>query len=126
MNDKFYAIGGYCHSPGGAPQIHVSVDRFDPETGQWTLLPNFYAKGLRYAEESAIAESYFAVVENKRLFVVQPQLNEVMELDGLKEEWSHLGCIGGVYEMRDCGTNYKIPGVGSEVWAIQYRVWAIL
>ncbi|GLJ09132.1 hypothetical protein SUGI_0102390 [Cryptomeria japonica] len=122
MNDKFYAIGGYCHSPGGAPQIHVSAERFEPETGQWTLMPNFCAKGLRYAEDSAITESDFAVVENKRLFAVQPQSNEVMELDGVKEEWRHVGYIGGVCEMRDCGTNYKILGVGSEVWAIQYRV----
>ncbi|GLJ09129.1 hypothetical protein SUGI_0102340 [Cryptomeria japonica] len=122
MNDKFYAIGGYCPSPEGFPQIHASAERFDPATGQWTLLPNFCAKGFRYAEGSAIPESNFAIVENKRLFVVQAQSNEVMELDGLKEEWSHLGYIGGVCEMRDCGTNYKILGVGSELWAIQYRV----
>ncbi|GLJ09137.1 hypothetical protein SUGI_0102450 [Cryptomeria japonica] len=122
MNDKFYAIGGYCHSPGGFPQIHVSAERFDPQIGQWTLLPNFCAKGLRYAEDSAITESDFAVVENKRLFAVQAQSNEVMELDSLKEEWRHLGFIGGMCEMRDCGSNYKILGVGSELWAIQYRV----
>ncbi|XP_057838434.2 F-box/kelch-repeat protein At5g60570-like [Cryptomeria japonica] len=122
MNDTFYAIGGYCHSHEGFPQTHASAERFDPTTGQWTLLPNFCAEGLRYAEDSAIAESDFAVVENKRLFAVQAQSNEVMELDGVKEDWRHVGYIGGVCEMRDCGTNYKILGVGSELWAIQYRV----
>ncbi|GLJ09131.1 hypothetical protein SUGI_0102380 [Cryptomeria japonica] len=122
MNDKFYAIGGYCHSPRGFPQIHVSAERFDPATGQWTLLPNFCTRGLRYAEDSAITESDFAAVENKRLFAVQPESNEVMELDGVKEEWRHLGYIGGVCEMRECGNNYKILGVGSELWAIQYTV----
>eukprot|EP01018_Ginkgo_biloba_P027376 Gb_02857 [translate_table: standard] len=118
MDDKLFVMGGY-HSSGGFVQVHASGEFWDPNTGRWALLPNLCGNGLKHAQQSNVTEPSVAVIENK-VYSMQSHSNELMVYDALREQWIHVGYVGGHCERYDYSIYYKLLGVGRELWAIEH------
>ncbi|KAH9293347.1 hypothetical protein KI387_041443, partial [Taxus chinensis] len=75
------AIGRYYNSFEGDNfmEAHVFGKSFDPETVEWTLLPNLCTNRFRYVKNANVIELFVVVVEDK-LYVMKPQMNEVVQL----------------------------------------------
>uniref|UniRef100_A0A0D6QV04 F-box domain-containing protein n=1 Tax=Araucaria cunninghamii TaxID=56994 RepID=A0A0D6QV04_ARACU len=122
MDGKFFVLGGFRHYAPGFTETHGSAEFFDAATGKWSLLPGFFANGLRHSEESNRSRPAVAVVDG-RLYAMQSYSNEIMEYDGRKlQGWRPMGYAGGDAERRSYCVKYELLGVGSELWAIEYAM----
>ncbi|KAH9295416.1 hypothetical protein KI387_039004, partial [Taxus chinensis] len=105
-------------------EAHVSDKSFDPDIVEWTMLPNLCTNGIRYAENTNLTELSVTVVEDN-LYAMKPQTNEVVQLRPESEQyyWTHFRYVGDDSELRhNCGINYKVLSVGSELWEIEYMM----
>eukprot|EP01018_Ginkgo_biloba_P027363 Gb_05764 [translate_table: standard] len=118
MDGKLFVMGGY-HSSGGFIQVHASGEFWDPNRGEWTLLPNLCGNGLKHAQQSNVREPSVVVVENK-VYAMQSHSNELMVYDAASMQWTQVGYVGGHCERIDYSIYYKLLGVGRELWAIQH------
>ncbi|GLJ09113.1 hypothetical protein SUGI_0102050 [Cryptomeria japonica] len=120
LDDKFVVIGG-SYKDGWCTRVHTSGEAYDPETGRWTLLPDLWANGLNYVEESNAAQPAVAVIGGRTLYAMQSHSNDLMRFDPSTNRWVGIGNVGRVCESR-YRLRYKLVAMGEEVWVITHAM----
>ncbi|XP_057838480.2 F-box/kelch-repeat protein At5g60570 [Cryptomeria japonica] len=120
MDGKFVVIGG-SYNDGQFMRVHASGEAYDPKTGRWTLLPDLWANGLNYVDESNAAQPGVAVVGGHTLYTLQSHSNELMRFDPLINRWVSVGFVGGELQRNPC-LSYKVIAVGEELWVVEHAM----